>query len=348
MSTPVQRARQARLLQRIVNAGTVVQRYVTKDDVAAPAPSGDMSSGDLAAGGLKAPAQGLPAAPPKLKKPHGTVLKTVDFQGLPVHVDRPRGFVQSGMDEKGQAWKRIYHVDYGYVPNTAGGDGESVDVYLGLDNEAKDAHWILQKKLDGTFDEYKVMLGFPDADMAKGMYLAHTPKKFLGGVATTSVAMMKALLGLHPSETLKALSSFMAGASVGEQMLREAWAIEKVLKEESDGWHVYSEDGSKHLGGPYDSKAKAVERLRQVEGHKEKSLKLVSALAKADPAGEQRYLLGIVLEPEVVDAQGRCLFGRRGPQGRVAVHGELPQRRAHAQGHGQRARSARGELRRAR
>lgn len=46
--------------------------------------------------------------------------------------------------------------------------------------------------------------------------------------------------------------------------------VEKIIRQESGQWHVYSHDGSKHLGGPYGTKAEAVERLRQVEGHKEK------------------------------------------------------------------------------
>jgi len=37
-----------------------------------------------------------------------------------------------------------------------------------------------------------------------------------------------------------------------------------MVKKEKDGWHVRSEKG-KNLGGPYKTKAKAVERLRQVE-----------------------------------------------------------------------------------
>lgn len=38
-----------------------------------------------------------------------------------------------------------------------------------------------------------------------------------------------------------------------------------MIRKESNGYNVYSEDGSKHLGGPYKSKSKAEERLRQVE-----------------------------------------------------------------------------------
>jgi phage gp29-like protein len=38
-----------------------------------------------------------------------------------------------------------------------------------------------------------------------------------------------------------------------------------------DGWHVLSEDGKKHLGGPYKTREQAAHRLRQIEYFKHKS-----------------------------------------------------------------------------
>src|SRR5262245_26425138 len=108
-----------------------------------------MATGDLAAGGLKQPQQVPPTPGVRPKKPKGPIAKTIDFQGLPVHVDRPYGHVQNGMDAAGKEWKRIYHVDYGFIPSTQGGDADDLDVYMGLDKEAPDAHWILQKKANG-------------------------------------------------------------------------------------------------------------------------------------------------------------------------------------------------------
>lgn len=45
--------------------------------------------------------------------------------------------------------------------------------------------------------------------------------------------------------------------------------VVKMITRRRDGWHVLSDDGTKHLGGPYKTKTQAVARLRQVEGHKE-------------------------------------------------------------------------------
>lgn len=45
-------------------------------------------------------------------------------------------------------------------------------------------------------------------------------------------------------------------------------AVAKMIREQADGWHVYSQDGTKHLGGPYATKDEALARLRQVEHFK--------------------------------------------------------------------------------
>lgn len=41
-----------------------------------------------------------------------------------------------------------------------------------------------------------------------------------------------------------------------------------MIRREKGSYNVYSEDGTKHLGGPYKTKEEAVARLIQVEGHK--------------------------------------------------------------------------------
>lgn len=133
-------------------------------------------------------------------------MKTVDFQGLKVRIDRPKGFEQSGVDESGKPWRRTYQYDYGFLPKTKGGDGDGVDVFIGPKADAHTSFWATQKDKDGKFDEYKVFVGFSDRAAAKKAYLAHIPKKFLGGMVAMSVQMMKALLGHEPYEKLAAVA----------------------------------------------------------------------------------------------------------------------------------------------
>src|SRR5262249_30987862 len=83
-----------------------------------------------------------------------------------------------------------------------------------------------QVKCDGSFDEYKVMLGFADGAEAREGYLAHVPEKFLGNMAMTSVEMIKALLGLAPVEVMKRLAldaiAHALGAVEEELIVRKA------------------------------------------------------------------------------------------------------------------------------
>jgi hypothetical protein len=139
--------------------------------------------------------QGKPSSP-------DTVKKTVNFQGLEIKVDRPRGFIMFGVDSKGKEWKRKYQVDYGFIPKTLGGDGDGLDVFIGPDKKEKKTFWAVQRKEDGSFDEYKVFVGFNAREDAIKCYAAHIPKKYFGRLMTLSVDMMTAMLGEHPKEVL--------------------------------------------------------------------------------------------------------------------------------------------------
>lgn len=131
-----------------------------------------------------------------------TVKKTVDFQGLSIKVDRPKGFIMFGEDSKGKEWKRKYQVDYGFIPKTLGGDGDGLDIFIGPDKKEKKTFWAVQRKDDGSFDEYKVFVGFNTREEAIKCYAAHIPKKYFGRMMTLSVEMMKAMLGTDPNEVM--------------------------------------------------------------------------------------------------------------------------------------------------
>jgi superfamily II DNA or RNA helicase len=136
-----------------------------------------------------------------------TVKKTVEFQGLKIKVDRPKGFIMFGEDSKGEEWKRKYKVDYGFIPKTVGGDGDGLDVFIGPNKKSKKAFWAVQRKDDGTFDEYKVFVGFDNRDEAVACYRAHIPKKYFGRMITMTVEMMKAMLGTNPDEVVEGVKT---------------------------------------------------------------------------------------------------------------------------------------------
>lgn len=135
-----------------------------------------------------------------------TVKFEVDFQGIPVKVDRPSGFTMSGVDSKGVPWERTYKYDYGFIPKTLGGDDDGLDVFLGPNKDAKTAFWVTQHHPDGSFDEYKVFLGFDTEAEAKKAYKQHIPAAHMGEVSAMTVEMMKAMLGdVNPEAEKRAM-----------------------------------------------------------------------------------------------------------------------------------------------
>lgn len=151
---------------------------------------------------MAAPSTTVATQPATVEQPTTKSVETlVQYQGIPVMIDRPRGFVQQGMNEMtGQPWTRTYLCDYGYIQDTQGGDGEGLDVFIGPDPAAPYAHWVIQLRDDGSRDEFKLMLGFPSRDAAKAMYLAHVPARYYGDMVSMPVAFVRALLNLPPFE----------------------------------------------------------------------------------------------------------------------------------------------------
>jgi len=132
-----------------------------------------------------------------------TVKFEADFQGIKIKVDRPKGFVMFGQDSKGKSWRRTYQYDYGFIPKTLGGDHDGLDVFIGPSKKATQTYWAVQRKEDGSFDEYKVFVGFPKREDAVAAYAAHIPRKYFGRLLVMSIEMMKAMLGKEPKEQMK-------------------------------------------------------------------------------------------------------------------------------------------------
>lgn len=103
-------------------------------------------------------------------------LRTVNFQGLPIKIEIEVGDIKSGVDEAGNIWSHKYTVPYGEIPSSKTlADGDGVDVYLGSNPLAQMVYVIHQRKLDGSYDEPKVMLGFQSSGDAVLAYKQHGP-----------------------------------------------------------------------------------------------------------------------------------------------------------------------------
>ncbi len=96
-----------------------------------------------------------------------------------ITIEQPEGSIRRGTDADGKQWESKMHNTYGYFRGTEGVDGDHIDVFLSNDIDGWNGRKVFvvdQYNPDGTFDEHKVMLGFNDADEAKGDYLANYEK----------------------------------------------------------------------------------------------------------------------------------------------------------------------------
>lgn len=114
----------------------------------------------------------------------------VDFQGLQIAIECPRGSYRRGVDPSGKAWECRMPHHYGFVTTANGADGEGVDVFIGRDLNS-DLVVIVNQVDPGTghFDEHKVMLGFVSETEALDAYLqAYEPGwQGLGSAETCSM-----------------------------------------------------------------------------------------------------------------------------------------------------------------
>lgn len=109
----------------------------------------------------------------------------VRFQGLDISVENPRGSERSGTRPDGTEWRHTMSDHYGYIRRTEGADGEQVDVYLGPDENSQRVFVVDQvNQQDGTFDEHKVMLGYPDRAAAVAAYRSNFDKGWKIGPVT--------------------------------------------------------------------------------------------------------------------------------------------------------------------
>lgn len=93
-----------------------------------------------------------------------------------ITIEQPQGSVRKGTDADGKQWESKMNNTYGYIRGAVGVDGDHIDVFLSNDIDGWNGRKVFvvdQYNPDGSFDGHKVMLGFNDADEAKGDYLAN-------------------------------------------------------------------------------------------------------------------------------------------------------------------------------
>lgn len=95
----------------------------------------------------------------------------IKVDGFDITIENPKGSTRSGTDASGKAWSVPMKFDYGYIKGTEGVDGDHIDVYLSDDPTKGNVYVVDQvNQEDGTFDEHKVMYGFPSMEAAIAAY----------------------------------------------------------------------------------------------------------------------------------------------------------------------------------
>ena len=150
--------------------------------------NGEPADGELARKVAQAEAE-TDTNPTDKQKEAGNYKKGhVRVDGLDITIEQPKGSVRSGVDANGNKWETEMHNTYGYIRGTEGVDGDHIDVFLSDTPQEGDVFVVDQVNKDGTFDEHKVMYGFPSEQAAREAYLSNYEEGWQGLGAITQVS----------------------------------------------------------------------------------------------------------------------------------------------------------------
>ena len=125
--------------------------------------------------------------PSEKQKESGNYTKGhININGFEITIENPKGSYRKGVDSNGKEWKIKMNNDYGYFLKSIGYDGDHIDVFLGNDFDSKKI-FVVDQKINGKFDESKVMLGFKTSNEAKKAYLSNYEKGWKGFHKITEV-----------------------------------------------------------------------------------------------------------------------------------------------------------------
>lgn len=113
----------------------------------------------------------------------------IKINGFDVTIEQPAGSVRSGKDANGKEWSVTMNNTYGYIRGTEGVDGDHIDVFLGPDMNSDMVYVVDQVNTDGSFDEHKVMMGFPSLEDARSAYLSNYEEGWQGLGNITGVTL---------------------------------------------------------------------------------------------------------------------------------------------------------------
>lgn len=110
----------------------------------------------------------------------------ISVKGLSISIENPVG---SKRYYDGGKKYNVMKNHYGYFSRTKGKDGDQVDVFIGPDIDKFSRVYVVDQKINGEFDESKVMLGFLSKKEAKEAYFANYEENWHGFMHITGVSL---------------------------------------------------------------------------------------------------------------------------------------------------------------
>ena len=111
----------------------------------------------------------------------------IKVDGLNITIEQPKGSIRRGTDANGKQWESEMHNTYGYIRGTESVDGDHIDIFLSDNPTEGNVFVVDQINKDGSFDEHKVMYGFPDMESARQAYLSNYEEGWQGLGSITEV-----------------------------------------------------------------------------------------------------------------------------------------------------------------
>ena len=132
---------------------------------------------------------GMQAEPTEAQKAAGNYkMEHRRVDGYNISIENAKGSVRRGTGADGKPWETTMQNDYGYIRGTEGVDGDHIDVFLSDTPEEGDVFVVDQVNDDDSFDEHKVMYGFPTEQAARDAYLSNYEPGWTGLGAITHVS----------------------------------------------------------------------------------------------------------------------------------------------------------------
>lgn len=115
----------------------------------------------------------------------------ISIKGMAITIETPKGKKRYWKDSDGKTGSTKMNHHYGYFRSTRGNgkDGDAVDVFVGKNTENFTTVYVVDQKINGKFDESKVMLGFNSKDEAKQAYLSNYSEDWKGFMYISAVSI---------------------------------------------------------------------------------------------------------------------------------------------------------------